>query len=337
VIVTVTGAYKNAGDHLIGWRARELLRHHVDPEVVNVDRKSITDEHYEMFNRSRAVLLTGGPAYQRTLYPGIYPLDLDRVKVPVIPYGLGWRDRLGAKPEDFHFEPAAKQFLLQIHSDKTRFSSARCPLTMRMLSANSVENALMTGCPAWYDEPKLDLDFQWPREIRRIVFTAPANKITDTAALLRWLRRRFPRASIHLVFQAGLKSTHSKRGAEFTRWNIALAAQSALAGIRTIDASGSDQKLRELLSSADLHIGYRVHSHLFCVSQRIASILVAEDTRGEGQNLALNLPQLTSKHSLTEKQQSISEFLDTSGSQMQAAVEQTRKSHSEMLRFLKQL
>lgn len=337
MIVTVTGAYKNAGDHLIGWRARELLRHHVDHEVVNVDRKSITNEHYELFNRSRAVLLTGGPAYQRNLFPGIYPLDLDRVRVPVIPYGLGWRDRLGARPEDFDFEPAAKQFLVRIHADKDRFSSARCPLTMRLLAANSVENALMTGCPAWYDEAKLDLDFDWPNEIRRIVFTAPANKIADTAALLRWLRRRFPRASIQLVFQAGLKSSHSNRGAEFTRWNLALAAQSALVGIRTLDASGSDQKLRQLLSSADLHIGYRVHSHLFCVSQRTASILIAEDTRGEGQNLALNLPQLTSKHSLNEKQQSISGFLDSSGSPMHAAVDQTRKSHSEMLRFLKQL
>lgn len=337
MIVTLTGAYKNAGDHLIGWRARELLREHVDSEIVNVDRKAITEEHYDLFNRARAVLLTGGPAYQRNLYPTIYPLNLERIRVPVIPYGLGWRDRLGAQPEAFEFASEALQFLQSIHSDKTRFSSARCPLTMRLLEANEVSNAAMTGCPAWYDESKLDMDFEWPSEIRRIVFTAPANKIADTAALLRWLRRRFPRATINLVFQAGLRSSHSKRGAEFTRWNIALAAQSALVGIRTIDASGSERKLRELLAAADLHIGYRVHSHLFCVSQRIASILIAEDTRGEGQNLALSLPQLTSKDSLAGKQQSIANFLDSSGSVMNAAVEQTRQSHGEMLRFLRQL
>lgn len=337
MIVTLTGAYKNAGDHLIGWRARELLREHVDSEIINVDRKAITDEHFELFNRARAVLLTGGPAYQRHLYPGIYPLDLDRVQVPVIPYGLGWRDRLGAQPESFEFEPDALNFLGRIHSDKTRFSSARCPLTMRLLIANGVENAAMTGCPAWYDESKLDLDFQWPSAIRRIVFTAPANKISDTAALLRWLRRSFPRAQLSLVFQAGLKSTHSKRGAEFTRWNRLLAAQSALAGIRIAETSGSERKLRDLLGAADLHIGYRVHSHLFCVSQRIASILIAEDTRGEGQNLALNLPQLTAKDPLGAKQQGISIFLDSAGAVMKLAVQQTRESHGEMLRFLKQL
>lgn len=337
MIVTLTGAYKNAGDHLIGWRARELLRQHVDSQIVNIDRKAISDEHYELFNRARAVLLTGGPAYQRNLYPGIYPLDLERVRVPVIPFGLGWRDRLGANPESFEFEAEALKFLHAIHEDKTRFSSARCPLTLRLLEANGVSNAAMTGCPAWFDETKLDLDFEWPNAIRRIVFTAPANKITDSAALLRWLRRRFTRASITLVFQAGLKSSHSKRGAEFTRWNVALAAQSALVGIRTVDSSGSEQKLRELLATTDLHIGYRVHSHLFCVSQRIASVLIAEDTRGEGQNLALNLPQLTSKDSLAVKQQSISSFLESSGSAMQSAVEQTRASHTEMLRFLSQL
>ena len=337
MIVTITGAYKNAGDHLIGWRARELLRAHVDTEVVNVDRKAISDEHYDLFNRARAVLLTGGPAYQRNLYPGIYQLELERIRVPVIPYGLGWRDRLGAKPEDFKFEPDALNFLEAIHSDKTRFSSARCPITIRLLQTNGISNVAMTGCPAWYDEAKLDLDVEWPKQIRRIVFTAPANKIGDTSALLRWLRLRFPRASINLVFQAGFKSTHSKRGAEYTRSNYTLAAMASLFAIRVHETSGNDKKLRDLLSRADLHIGYRVHSHLFCVSQRIASILIAEDTRGEGQNQALHLPALTAKDSLDTKKETLSKLIESSGEFMNSAVEQTRQSHGEMLRFLRQL
>jgi hypothetical protein len=39
MLVTITGAYKNAGDHLIGLRAKRLLERFVDAEVINVDRK----------------------------------------------------------------------------------------------------------------------------------------------------------------------------------------------------------------------------------------------------------------------------------------------------------
>ena len=50
--------------------------------------------------------------------------------------------------------------------------------------------------------------------------------------------------------------------------------------------------MRELYLNCDLHIGYRVHAHLFCLSQRIPSILVSEDYRGVGQNLSLGMPDL---------------------------------------------
>ena len=72
-VITLTGAFKNAGDYLIGHRARALLAAHVNAEVIDVNRREITDESYELFNSARAVLLTGGPAYQEEIYPKVKP------------------------------------------------------------------------------------------------------------------------------------------------------------------------------------------------------------------------------------------------------------------------
>lgn len=147
MIVAICGAYRNAGDHLIGERARALLRTFVDPEIVTVDRRSISDEHYDLFNGARAVMLCGGPAYQRAIYPKIYPLDRKRVATRIVPYGLRWKSSTDTAPSDFRFEAQAAEFVRDIHG-KIALSSASDPVTVEVLSHNGVSNVLMTGCPA---------------------------------------------------------------------------------------------------------------------------------------------------------------------------------------------
>ena len=117
MLVTLTGAFKNSGDYLIGHRARTLLASHTDHEIVDINRKAIDDASYEIFNKAKAVLLTGGPAYQAGIYPGVYDLDLDRIQVPVIPYGLGWKGKLGQDPKDFQFTEESKDFIKRIRRE----------------------------------------------------------------------------------------------------------------------------------------------------------------------------------------------------------------------------
>ncbi|MCR5176340.1 MAG: hypothetical protein K6C05_05760, partial [Anaerovibrio sp.] len=57
------------------------------------------------------------------------------------------------------------------------------------------------------------------------------------------------------------------------------------------DLSGSDVGF-ENYNDADLHIGFRVHSHIYSLSRRIPSILIEEDLRGYGINETLGLPHL---------------------------------------------
>jgi predicted regulator of Ras-like GTPase activity (Roadblock/LC7/MglB family) len=67
------------------------------------------------------------------------------------------------------------------------------------------------------------------------------------------------------------------------KWHVKLAAFGALKGWRAISVADGLDRFEKVYSEADLHLGYRVHSHIFSLSNRSASILVNEDTRGVGQ------------------------------------------------------
>ena len=337
-IVTLTGAFKNAGDYLIGHRARALLAAHLPgTQIIDINRREVTDSHYELFNNARAVLLTGGPAYQEKIFPGVYNLDLSRITAPVLPYGLGWKGKLGQEPEAFNFTPEAQEFVTQAHHDKTRFSSARDHLTVRMLKANGIENVAMTGCPAWYDETKLSHDYSFNANPKRIVLSMPAVPQAQIPKIMAHLAKAFPKAQRYLSFQAGYASTHSKKGAEYTRWNRQMALRGLLHGFRPIEFAGNFPKFEAFMQTVDFHVGYRVHSHIFSLSQRKTSILIAEDSRGVGQVAAMGGTALSAHDNPALITAAIDQLWATEGAAIQAAVETMRLTHGEMLRFLHQL
>ena len=336
-IVTLTGAFKNAGDYLIGDRARTLLRNHTDSEVIDVNRKSITDEHYELFNGARAVLLTGGPAYQEKVFPNVYDLDLSRIKVPVLAFGLGWKGKLGQSPADFKFSSEAEGFVQQIHHDKTRFSSARDHLTVAMLNGRGIENVAMTGCPAWYDERHIEREFVFNDNVKRIVLSMPAVPQAQLLPLMKHIAKLYPRAEKFLSYQAGYKSTHSKRSAEFSRWNYKMLVAGALRGFKPISFEADFAKFENFMGSIDLHVGYRVHSHIFSLSQRKTTMLIAEDSRGVGQVEALGGKCVLASAPASEAISALDELLATHGKSLTVAVATMREKHGEMLRFIRQL
>lgn len=335
--MTLTGAFKNAGDYLIGHRARALLTNHVDAEVIDINRKAITESHYDLLNSARAVLLTGGPAYQEKVYPNVYDLDLNKIKVPVLAYGLGWKGKLGQEPEDFRFWEEAATFVREIHRNQILFSSARDHLTVRMLEANGVSNVRMTGCPAWYDESKLAQDFEFDGNPKTVVLSMPAVPQAQVTALMAKLAKRFPKAKRYLSFQAGYSSTHSKKGAEYSRWNRAMLLRGLIHGFKPIEFAGDFDKFAGFMATVDFHIGYRVHSHIFCISQRKGSILIAEDSRGVGQVAAMGGVALSARDTNQAIAEAVDGFFDSQGVQVQAAVETMRATHGQMLEFLAQI
>lgn len=337
MIVTICGAYRNAGDYLIGDRARKLLREHVDQDIVIVDRKAINVEHYDVFNKARAVLLTGGPAYQRGIYPTVYPIDRTRIDNRIVPYGLGWKAPVGKTVESFEFKPEALDFIRAIHTN-IEASSVRDPLTKHMLNANGIENVLMTGCPAWYDLAHFEDRYKFieDSETRSIVLSMPAKMQPGVNELMEWLTQRFPKArktvSFHHGVIPGTDKVGRERAIDFIRFSVA----SMRRGWRISSLAGSLPKMEDLYANVDLHIGYRVHAHLFCLSRRKSSILFNEDIRGVGQAAALEAPVLNvdRKGNIAPFIEAIDNHFTTRGLQIERSVEIMRETYPTMLRYL---
>lgn len=334
MIVTICGAYKNAGDHLIGDRARALLRAHVDPDIVVLDRKAIKTDDSELFRKARAVLLTGGPAYQREIYPTIYPIELENIPCPVIPFGLGWKAPSTQAPIEFRFSPSGEKFIRAVHN-RIPCSSARDPLTVEVLGSLGVDNVIMTGCPAWYDLSYLDEPYAFTDRVQKLVLSTPARIQPGTRKLMLWLGKRFPNANRVLSFHHGLlpalNKSGIKRAADFAR----LSFEAMRYGWQVESLAGSLEKLETVYSSADLHIGYRVHAHLFCLSRRIPSILINEDSRGAGQACALGTKSLgVGDGKIDAIKAAIEHHFETRGSDVSASVERMLSTYPEMKRFL---
>lgn len=331
MLVTITGAYKNAGDHLIGLRAKRLLEQFVDAEVINVDRKQPID--YDLLNKAKAVILTGGPALQPGIYPGVYDLDLEKINVPVVGFGLGWKAGLGKSPKDFNFSDESQVFL---DSLKTSLFSVRDQASFELLENQGFEKLTMTGCPAWFDLEKINQHFSPPESINSVVISTPAVPNKQAIKLAKLVSKRYPNAKKTLLFQAGFESTHSKKADEYTKKLRNLRLRLALSGWKAESAEADPQKMVSVLGGADLHIGYRVHSHLFMLSQRKLSVLIAEDARGESQNKTLGLRSLTVDSSIEE----INEYLcvmaeDPKG--LNQVFDSMRESFEDMQGFLKSL
>jgi hypothetical protein len=334
MIVAICGAYRNAGDHLIGARARALLGAYVDPDIVTVDRKAMTPETYALFDRARAVLLCGGPAYQREIYPKIYPIERERVAAPVVPFGLGWKSAAHKPPETFRFSPDATAFIKDVHA-RIPCSSARDPLTVEVLGHTGVTNVEMTGCPAWYDLERLETDYVFRETVRTLVLSMPALMQPGVAELLAWLTTRFPDARRVASFHHGLVPAKTEKGRETGRSFIRFAREARRAGWEIQGLAGSLARMEALYASADLHIGYRVHAHIFCLSQRISSILINEDARGVGQARAFGAPDLRiDGETIAPIQEAVEAHFERRGETVARSVEKMRDTFPVMRRFL---
>jgi hypothetical protein len=265
-------ALRNAGDFLIRQRATELVRSArpraelVDGEAWRPLEEQFSPDRLDAFD---AIVICGGPGFQRRMHPDIYPLmSLDRMRPPLILLSMGSfffpADRESIASHRLDAETVA---FLRWVSARVPMISTRDQLSADLLAREGIGGATMTGDVAWYAPTAAPRPV--PSAIEHVTFTPPANPLffRDGIDLLRAIRRYAPTAELSVVF-------HRDRQEPFER-----AARAV--GAATIDISGSVEGFRHYDASS-LHIGYRLHAHLYCLSMNIVSYLVAEDSRGVG-------------------------------------------------------
>jgi polysaccharide pyruvyl transferase WcaK-like protein len=262
-------AITNAGDFLIRDRSLRLLaRHRPDLDICSVEGwRPLADQlDPETLAAARAIVISGGPGYQRGMYPGKYPLaPLADLHAPVFLVGMG-SYTLREVPAAGVFDPESDGFLRWVVARDGRLG-ARDDVSLRLVSGLGLP-ATMTGDPAWYDADWLARE-DYAMRTGRIAFTPPANPLYHEQGLrlLRRLAGEYGAGEVLVVFNRGEQPTFARACAEL--------------GIATVDIADGAAGFA-LFDEARFHVGYRVHSHLYCLSHATPSWLIAEDTRGAG-------------------------------------------------------
>ena len=291
--VLLVGAKRNVGDHLIVDRATRLLGAlRPDRELLALPRWEPLDAHLDAVNTAAAVVLCGGPALQKHLYPGIYPLveDLETVRPPLVAFGLGWKCIPGDEQdlERFEFDERSGALLARLSRDAR--VSVRDHLAARVLCGRGVGGVRMTGDPAWYDLDHIGAAPVPRAEIERVVVSVPADPMHHAAVETLALRlgELLPESRIVAAFHHGW--TAGPHVAERSANAYArLKERLEEAGYEATDLAGDLPAMERLYAGAALHVGWRLHAHLFCLSRRQPSFLLEEDCRGRGASEALGV------------------------------------------------
>jgi hypothetical protein len=265
-------ALRNAGDYLIHERARRLIEtFRPDAELVTAEAwRPLRDQlEPDILARCRAVIVSGGPGYQNGMAER-YPLLSPGEGPPLVLLALGSFIVPGTRRQiaSCMFDPPTRGFLDAVAA-RSPYLGARDRVSASILEANGYPNVLMTGDPAWYDLSAIEAPVRVPPSLRSIAVTPPANPgyFGQAIRLFERLATAFPGASVSVVHHRGVQRP--------------FASVAQRHGWSSVDITGSSAGFT-VYDDADVHVGYRVHAHLYALSRAIPTYLVAEDSRGIG-------------------------------------------------------
>lgn len=295
--VILTGSKNNAGDYLIKHRAKQLFNtERPDRKVIDLNAwEPFDNKTLDLVNNSEALILMGGPALQYNMWPGVYKLTdkLELITVPIILMGIGWYSSSGNWNDTYNYPLNEKTLQLLSRVDSSGFqSSVRDYHTLSVLRHHNFKNIIMTGCPAYYDYDYLNNDLNLA-SISKVGFSLGVSFINSSKSerimkeTILKCRDYYGNNNFTVAFHHSLdKKTylnvynnfkHIKKHQEFARWlnknNISYK-----------DISGSADSLINFYSNVDLHVGFRVHAHIYMNSVSKPSILLTEDGRGKAIN-----------------------------------------------------
>ena len=287
----LSGAYKNAGDFLIEKRAIAILNYvHKDIIVKRYLRSDLISK-YDEINRTDAIVIGGGPLYAHNIGSAI-PLEicLKKITKPIMIFGCGWYGTYGSHSlaANYKFTQKSFEFLKKVDTDGFGLG-CRDIHTVNALKSNGFENVVMTGCPAWYNLAYIDeTKFRQGLSLtpNSIIISDPAlpQNYDKAVELTEYIRERYPQASIKYALHRGMNLNDSS----FQRYYKSI---TNIAGVEICDISDSADGFH-LYDNCDLHIGFRVHAHIYNLSIRNKTILIEEDGRGAGVNETLGLLQI---------------------------------------------
>ncbi len=179
---------KNVGDIFIEDSLKRILVHDLDRSVDIDPRRPITPLEIDRINACDAAVIVGTNLWYRELRrPGRWMFtadDLRKIRVPIIPLGVGTSRRLD---EDDGFDADTLEQLRRIHGS-CAIGSARDPRTAQALASAGIQNVAMTGCPTLFRSLSPTWQLAAKPGVSQVVVTTRDGHRSSARLLLRHLR-----------------------------------------------------------------------------------------------------------------------------------------------------
>lgn len=302
MFLVVSSAITNGGDFLYVDSGLKLIKQYLGAnfEYINNCVSKIEKINFEKYEY---VIHIGGPMYSdRLIEQDFFPIfeRIAMLRKPFYLFGCGWYGNVATdeKVNSYRFSEKSKQVLDYI--DKYGILGCRDYLTVEILRNNGYQNVVMTGCPVWYDN--LGGEKRKKSGIKRIIISdmgvtknAQFNeaKYEQVVKVIRFIKKKFENVEVRFTFNHGINTKYS---ADFNKSVERFLKEEH---IQYYELAGSRDGFG-IYDDCDLHIGYRVHSHIYCLTREIPSVLICEDARGIGMNKTLGLPVICSNISEEE-------------------------------------
>ncbi len=262
---------RNIGDNLI---TRSFIK-----LILNIDKNFNPVIHFREHSligyskKNKQIIYAPGFSIVNDTYPMHYKLfpSLDRLKY-FFPIGCSFQHQIPSMKSflDYKYNQHTLDFLNYISQINGEIG-CRDQLIVDLLKRNNIP-AFYSGDMAIYDEKFINKEFNSPKEIKSLVVSIGHHQIyyEQLLELLKFLQKKYKNAKLFI-------SLHSRPN----NLNLSLANTAIQLGFNILNLSGDISNL-ELYENIDIHIGYRLHGHIYFLSQRKPSILLIEDARSYG-------------------------------------------------------
>lgn len=270
---------RNSGDDLIGKSLIKLIKE--EKGNVDIDVMRAADQEANQvkdFNQYKAVI---APALSPTVkgkklapkYRSTYLQEAYRRSIPVFVFGAAGSIYPGTvrQSQSIKLDDKDKETLIKQFNNGKGIISARDIIIEQLLFNNGIDCFGTTGDCALFEHGKLSKKLITPKKIKKIAVSMPHNvnhwSFTYNQALR--LKEEFS-CEVDITFHGYYGSL--KKNIE-KDWNTG--------ELNIVDLAGSAEKL-SYYDNVDLHVGFRLHAHIWFLRTRKPSLLIAEDGRGLG-------------------------------------------------------
>jgi len=275
-ICVLHGAISNAGDFLICERGKKLLKSFFGDNI-DFTYKLRSEPINGNFD---GLIILGGPLISRKIRPQVKNI-IEYIKnreIPCTCIGLGISGEKFDSIEDDFLDYGSICFWKYVYETSKLFS-VRDKITQDVLKNYGIEPEL-TGCPALFNlESNKDFLENNINNTNKIIISIPDMTVKSYSSIkpflitlnfLYILRNKFCGAELGIIFQHGYSIPQQ-----------IIKKLANIRGVETYDVSGKSLDSFAELYEYDVHIGTRLHSHIFFLSLNKPSFLFNVDMRTE--------------------------------------------------------